>query len=107
MICFAASRVKLLGTGSTLPGPAVTNEQLFETLTLVQTRKIEPIPIVLVGKAYWRRAFDIDFLVDEGVVDEEDRELFWFADTAEETWHGILQWHEANGTPLLRPRALR
>ena len=89
------------------PGGFGTFDELFETLTLVQTRKIAPIPIVLVGKAYWRRAFDIDFLVDEGVVDEEDRELFWFADSAEETWHGILQWHEANGTPLLRPGARR
>ena len=46
-------------------------------------------------------------LVDEGVVDDEDRELFWFADTAEETWQGILQWHEANGSPLLRTGARR
>jgi hypothetical protein len=56
---------------------------------------------VLVGEQYWRQAFDVDFLVDEGVIDEEDRELFWYAETAQEIWEGILQWHEANGTPLL------
>ena len=75
-------------------------DELFEVLTLIQTRKIKPIPIVLVGESYWRRAFDIDFLVDEGVIDSEDRELFWFAETAEEIWRGILHWHDASGEPL-------
>jgi len=40
-------------------------DELFETLTLAQTRKIAPMPIILVGERYWRRAFDIDFLVSE------------------------------------------
>jgi len=71
-------------------------------LTLIQTRKIKPIPVVLVGEAYWRRAVDIDFLVDEGVIDFEDRELFWFAETAEEIWNGILHWYDASGEPLMR-----
>ena len=82
------------------PGGYGTFDELFEVLTLIQTRKIKPIPVVLVGEAYWRRAVDIDFLVDEGVIDSEDRELFWFAETAREIWDGILQWHEASGEPL-------
>ncbi|MEJ2565398.1 MAG: TIGR00730 family Rossman fold protein [Gammaproteobacteria bacterium] len=82
------------------PGGYGTFDELFETLTLVQTRKIKPVPIVLVGESYWRKAFDVDFLVDEGVIDAEDRELFWFAETAEEIWDGILHWHQANGAPL-------
>jgi uncharacterized protein (TIGR00730 family) len=82
------------------PGGYGTFDELFETLTLVQTRKIKPIPVILVGKEYWQQAFDVDFLVSEGVIDEEDRELFWYAETAEEIWSGIRQWHEANGTPL-------
>jgi uncharacterized protein (TIGR00730 family) len=82
------------------PGGYGTLDELFETLMLVQTRKIEPVPIVLVGAHYWRRAVDVDFLVAEGVIDEEDAELFWYAETAQEIWNGILQWHEANGTPL-------
>jgi hypothetical protein len=53
-----------------------------------------------VGEDYWRGAFDVDFLVDEGVIDAEDRDLFWYAETAREAWDGILKWHEANGTPL-------
>ncbi len=83
------------------PGGYGTFDELFETLTLVQTRKIKPVPIVLVGEHYWRQAFNVDFLVDEGVIDEEDRELFWYAETAESIWQGILKWHQENGTPLI------
>jgi uncharacterized protein (TIGR00730 family) len=82
------------------PGGYGTLDELFEVLTLIQTRKIKPIPVVLVGEAYWRRAVDVDFLVDEGVIDAEDRDLFWFAETAEEIWNGILRWHDASGEPL-------
>ena len=85
------------------PGGYGTFDELFEVLTLVQTRKIKPIPVVLVGESYWRRAVDLDFLVEEGVIDQEDRELFWFAETAQEIWHGILRWHEINGEPLIVP----
>jgi uncharacterized protein (TIGR00730 family) len=86
------------------PGGLGTLDELFETLTLIQTRKIEPIPVVLVGQEYWRRVFDIDFLHDEGVIDAEDLELFWFAEDAGEIWDGILSWHEANGRPLFVAR---
>jgi uncharacterized protein (TIGR00730 family) len=82
------------------PGGYGTFDELFETLTLVQTRKIKPVPVVLVGEEYWRQAFNVDFLLEEGVIEPEDRELFWFAETAEEIWDGILSWHEANGEPL-------
>jgi uncharacterized protein (TIGR00730 family) len=83
------------------PGGYGTFDELFETLTLIQTRKIKPVPIVLVGKDYWRQAVNIDFLVEEGVIDEEDQELFWYAESASEIWNGILQWYEANGTRLI------
>lgn len=82
------------------PGGYGTFDELFETLTLIQTRTIRPVPVVLVGEAYWRRAFDVDFLVEEGAIDPEDRDLFWYAETAPEIWEGILDWHRANGTPL-------
>jgi uncharacterized protein (TIGR00730 family) len=79
------------------PGGFGTFDELFEVLTLIQTRKIRPMPVVLVGESFWRGAFDADFLVDEGVIDEEDRDLFWFAETAEDIWNGILAWHDASG----------
>jgi predicted Rossmann-fold nucleotide-binding protein len=75
-------------------------DELFEVLTLVQTRKIKPVPIVLVGEEYWRRAVDVEFLADEGTIDAEDRELFWFAETANEIWGSILDWYDACGAPL-------
>jgi len=84
------------------PGGYGTFDELFETLTLVQSRTIRPVPVVLVGEKYWRQAFNVDFLVGEGVIDLEDRELFWFAETAQEIWDGILHWHEINGAPLQR-----
>ncbi len=82
------------------PGGFGTFDELFETLTLIQTRKIKPLPVVLVGEYYWRKAFDIDYMVEEGVIDEEDRNLFWYAETADDIWEGILCWHETNGEPL-------
>ena len=75
------------------PGGYGTLDELFETLALVQTRKIKPIPVVLVGEEFWRRAFDVDFLVSEGVIDAEDKELFWYAETAQEIWDGIVRWY--------------
>ncbi len=86
------------------PGGYGTFDELFETLTLIQTRTIRPVPVVLVGRDYWRTAFDVDFLVDEGVIDPEDRELFWYAESAAEVWEGILAWHVDNGTPLFPAR---
>lgn len=82
------------------PGGFGTFDELFETLTLVQTRKIKPLPVILVGEAYWREAVDLDFLLAEGVIDAEDRELFWFAETAQEIWDGIVHWYRLAGEPL-------
>jgi uncharacterized protein (TIGR00730 family) len=82
------------------PGGYGTLDELFEVLTLVQTRTIAPLPIILVGEAYWRGVFNPDFLVDEGVIDPEDRELFWFAETAEDIWNDILHWHDLTAGPL-------
>jgi len=87
------------------PGGYGTLDELFETLTLVQTRTIKPVPVVLVGERYWRQAINVEFLVDEGVIDPEDRELFWFAETAQEIWDGIQHWHTVSGESLLAPPA--
>lgn len=100
---FALRKMHLLLRAKALvafPGGFGTLDELFEVLTLVQTRKIKPVPIVLVGEEYWRRAIDVGFLADEGVIDAEDRELFWFAETANEIWSSILHWYDACGAPL-------
>jgi len=80
------------------PGGFGTLDELFETLTLVQTRMIRPLPVVLVGEDYWKRVFDPDFLVAEGVIDAEDLDLFWHAETASSIWEGIRRWHATAGT---------
>ena len=74
------------------PGGYGTFDELFETLTLVQCRKIKPLPIVLVGKAYWQRAVDFDFLVADGKIGARDARLFRYAETAEQIWEVIRRW---------------
>ena len=83
------------------PGGYGTFDELFETLTLIQTRSIKPLPVILVGEKFWRQAVNVDFLVDEGVIDAEDRELFWYAETADEVWRGIQHWCRRCGEPLI------
>lgn len=80
----------------TFPGGFGTLDELFEVLTLTQTRKVEPMPVVLVGERFWRQALNIDFLVQEGVIDAEDRDLFWYAESAEQIWESIQSWERAN-----------
>ena len=76
-------------------------DELFETLILIQKCSMAQLPVVLVGESYWRQAVNVDFLVAEGVIDAEDRELFWYAETADDIWQGIRHWHRASGKPLL------
>ena len=78
------------------PGGFGTFDELFEVLTLTQTRKVRPMPIVLVGERFWREAVNMDFLVSEGVIDAEDRDLFWYAETAQDIWDSIQNWECAN-----------
>ncbi|WP_317930268.1 TIGR00730 family Rossman fold protein [Halioxenophilus sp. WMMB6] len=68
------------------PGGFGTLDELFETLTLIQTKKILPIPVVLMGKAYWQKLINFDFLVEQGAIEAEDLALFQFADSASEAW---------------------
>lgn len=64
------------------PGGYGTLDELFETLTLVQTGKVARMPVVLIGERFWRRAIDFDFLVEEGVIDRADRDLCTIVDSA-------------------------
>lgn len=77
------------------PGGFGTLDELFEALTLVQTGKIEPLPIVLFGEKYWRRLIDFDYLVDEGTIDEKDIHLFTYADKAVDAWSYIKNFYES------------
>lgn len=68
------------------PGGFGTLDELFEVITLVQTRKAKPVPIVLFGTDYWKRLINFDLLVDEGVVSPDDLKLLQFSDDPQEAW---------------------
>lgn len=68
------------------PGGFGTLDELFETLTLVQTKKVKPVPILLFGKEYWDRIINFEAMVDEGTIDKHDLELFQYVETAKEAW---------------------
>jgi uncharacterized protein (TIGR00730 family) len=71
------------------PGGFGTIDELFEALTLIQTRKIKPMPVVLFGKEFWGGAINFQYLADEGVIDPADAELVQFVETAQEAWDFI------------------
>ena len=103
---FALRKMHFLNRAKALvsfPGGYGTFDELFETLTLIQTQTIDPIPVVLVGEKFWKRAFDARFLAEEGVIDREDVDLFTFAETAEEIWSSIRRWYEARKLDLYAP----
>jgi len=81
------------------PGGFGTFDELFETLTLVQTLKVEPLPIVLFGRAFWEKAVGWDHLVAEGMISPEDTGLFRFAESAAEAWDLITRFHASGGWP--------
>ena len=75
------------------PGGFGTFDELFEALTVIQTKTIKPIPIVLIGKHYWHNAVNFEFLAEEGVINREDLDLFSIVETAVEAWDYILNWY--------------
>lgn len=79
------------------PGGYGTLDELFEALTLLQTSKIKPIPVLLYGKAYWSRIINFDALVEEGTITEEDLKLFQYVETPEDAWQAIVNFHQNLG----------
>ncbi|TGX53639.1 LOG family protein [Sphingomonas gei] len=68
------------------PGGFGTFDESFELLTLIQTGKIDPIPVLFYGKAFWERVVNFEALCEEGVIGPRDLGLFHFVETAEEGW---------------------
>ena len=73
------------------PGGFGTMDELFEVLTLRQVGAKSTMPIILFGTDYWSRLIDFDFMADSGLIDDEDCQLFQFADTAAEAWNLIRE----------------
>jgi len=86
---FAIRKMHLLMRAKALvafPGGFGTLDELFEALTLIQTKKMRRIPIILFGKNYWQRVINFDVLVEEGAISLDDLALIQYAETAEEAW---------------------
>jgi len=81
------------------PGGYGTMDELFEAMTLVQTHKVKPLPIILFGEEYWKRLIDFDYLVAEGTIDPEDIEIFVYADKAADAWNYIKYFYECEDSP--------
>jgi len=75
------------------PGGFGTLDELFEILTLVQTRKAKPVPILLFGSAYWTQLVNFQVLVDEGTISADDLSLFHYVDDAEQAWAVIRKFY--------------
>lgn len=75
------------------PGGFGTFDELFELLTLIQTGKIAPIPVLLYGRKFWERVVNFEALVEEGVVSAKDLGIFTFVETAEEGWAVVKEFY--------------
>ena len=81
------------------PGGFGTFDELFEVLTLIQTGKMGRIPIVLFGTTFWQQAVDFDFLIQEGMIAPEDRELFTMVETAEQAIDVLQDFYHGSPPP--------
>lgn len=91
---FAIRKMHLLLRARALvvfPGGFGTLDEFFETLTLLQTKKIEPFPVLIFGKEYWQKLINFDLLVDEGMINPENLKLFHYVDSVDEAWEIIKQ----------------
>jgi len=76
------------------PGGFGTLDEFFETLTLIQTGRMERVPVILFGKEFWRHAFDLDYLAEQGTISPGDQDIIDYADTADEAWGIISKFYE-------------
>ncbi len=91
---FAIRKMHLLMRAKSLvafPGGFGTLDELFETLTLIQTHKVERIPVLLFGQAFWERVINFNALVEEGTISAKDLDLLIYVETAEEAWELISE----------------
>ncbi len=89
---FAARKMHFMMRAKALvafPGGFGTLDELFEVITLVQTKKAKQVPIVLFGSDYWKRLINFELLIDEGVISAADMDLFQYADDAQTAWNII------------------
>ena len=76
------------------PGGFGTLDEFMELLTLIQTGKMKPIPILLFGKEFWNRVLNFEAMAEEGVINHADLALFHWVETAEEAWAKIEEFYD-------------
>lgn len=76
------------------PGGFGTLDELFEVITLVQTRKAKPVPIILFGSDYWKRLLNFDVLIEEGAISPEDLDLIEYVDDPQVAWDAIKTFYK-------------
>ena len=76
------------------PGGFGSFDELFEVLTLIQTKKVVEIPVILVGKSFWNEMVNFQGMVKLGVIDDNDMKAIHFVETAQEAWHIIKDWYQ-------------
>ena len=75
------------------PGGFGTLDELFEIITLVETRKAKPVPIILFGSDYWKRLLNTDVMLEEGVITAPDLDLFTYVNDAAAAWEVIRKFY--------------
>jgi uncharacterized protein (TIGR00730 family) len=75
------------------PGGFGTLDELFEVITLVQTQKSKPVPIILFGTDYWKRLLNMDVLIEEGAISPEDLDLLHYTDDPQDAWDSIKRFY--------------
>jgi uncharacterized protein (TIGR00730 family) len=76
------------------PGGFGTLDELFEVITLVQTGKAKPVPIILFGSDYWKRLVNFEVLIEEGAISPDDLKLFEYVDEPEAAWDAIRKFYQ-------------
>ncbi|NOU02108.1 MAG: TIGR00730 family Rossman fold protein [Novosphingobium sp.] len=76
------------------PGGFGTLDEFMELLTLIQTGKMRPIPILLFGREFWNRVLNFEAMAEEGVINHADLDLFHWVETAEEAWAKVVEFYE-------------
>ena len=84
------------------PGGFGTFDEFFELLTLIQTGKVRPLPVLLFGREFWTRVVNFEALVEEGVIAPHDLEIFHWCEDAEEAWDFVQRFYEEH--PASAPR---
>jgi len=76
------------------PGGFGTMDEFFETLTLIQTGRMERVPVILFGRSFWEKALDLDFLAEQGTITPGDQDIIDYAETADEAWAIIKRFYQ-------------